>query len=59
LVEARGVEPLSENVSGGTSPGADGYLHSLLPAKAVILRCSVASLYMTRAKLTAFTFTTK
>lgn len=24
LVEARGVEPLSENTSTGTSPGADG-----------------------------------
>ena len=25
LVEARGVEPLSENTSTQTSPGADGY----------------------------------
>ena len=32
LVEARGVEPLSENASTGTSPGADGYLHSLTQA---------------------------
>ena len=32
LVEARGVEPLSENMSTGTSPGADGYLHSLTQA---------------------------
>ena len=32
LVEARGVEPLSENHLTGTSPGADGYLHSLSPA---------------------------
>ena len=29
LVEARGVEPLSENASPGTSPGADGYSGSL------------------------------
>ena len=29
MVEARGVEPLSENASTGTSPGADGTLHSL------------------------------
>lgn len=29
LVEAGGVEPPSENTSSGTSPGADGYLHSL------------------------------
>ncbi len=32
LVEARGVEPLSENTSLGTSPGADGYFHSLARA---------------------------
>ena len=32
LVEARGVEPLSENASTGTSPGADGYLQSLTQA---------------------------
>ena len=32
LVEAGGVEPPSENTSSGTSPGADGYLHSLTPA---------------------------
>ena len=29
LVEAGGVEPPSENASSGTSPGADGHLHSL------------------------------
>ena len=29
LVEAGGVEPPSENASAGTSPGADGHLHSL------------------------------
>ncbi len=28
LVEAGGVEPPSENASTGTSPGADGHLHS-------------------------------
>ena len=32
LVEAGGVEPPSENASSGTSPGADGHLHSLTPA---------------------------
>ena len=32
VVEAGGVEPPSENVSSGTSPGAGGYLHSLTPA---------------------------
>ena len=29
MVEAGGVEPPSENASSGTSPGADGHLHSL------------------------------
>ena len=32
MVEAGGVEPPSENASSGTSPGADGHLHSLTPA---------------------------
>ena len=32
VVEAGGVEPPSENPSMGTSPGADGYLHSLVRA---------------------------
>lgn len=32
MVEARGVEPLSENALTGLSPGGDGYLHSLLQA---------------------------
>ena len=32
MVEARGVEPLSESVLTATSPGADAYLHSLAPA---------------------------
>ena len=31
-MEMRGVEPLSESTSTGTSPGADGYLHSLAGA---------------------------
>ena len=43
LVEVRGVEPLSEKTSSETSPGADGYLHSLAPARAVTLRGLVAS----------------
>ena len=32
LVEARGVEPLSESTSTDLSPGADGYLDSLARA---------------------------
>ena len=32
LVEAGGVEPPSENALTRTSPGADGYLHSLTQA---------------------------
>ena len=32
MVEARGVEPLSESVLTATSPGADDYLHSLAPS---------------------------
>ena len=43
LVEVGGVEPPSESVLTGTSPGADGYLHSLVPARAVTLRDLVAS----------------
>ena len=43
LVEVRGVEPLSESTLTGTSPGADGCLHSLVPAGAVTLRDLVAS----------------
>ena len=37
LVEAGGVEPPSENTSSGTSPGADGYLHSRAMTQAVML----------------------
>ena len=57
-MEMGGVEPPSESVLTGTSPGADGSLHSLIPARAVTLRDPVASLCMVRAKLTARTFPT-
>ena len=43
MVEARGVEPLSENTFTGTSPGADGTLHSLAQACAVTLKSLVES----------------
>ena len=43
VVEARGVEPLSENNLERTSPGAVCYLHSLTPAGANTLRSLVAS----------------
>ncbi len=43
LVEMRGIEPLSESTLTGTSPGADGNLHSLTEAYAVILSGLVAS----------------
>lgn len=43
MVEARGVEPLSENTFTGISPGADGSLHSLAQACAVTLKSSVES----------------
>ena len=59
LVEAGGVEPPSENASSGTSPGADGHLHSLTQAWADTLRGLVASLFMVRSKLCAHTCTTK
>ena len=42
-MEVRGVEPLSESTSSETSPGADGYLHSLIRAGTVTLRDLVAS----------------
>ena len=58
MVEMRGVEPLSESASSGTSPGADGPLHSLVPAQAVMLGDLVASSCMARAKLSVRTFTT-
>jgi len=43
MVEPRGVEPLSENTSTGTSPGADGTLHSLAYPCAVTLADLVES----------------
>ena len=43
LVEARGVEPLSESASTGTSPSADGRLHSLTQPQAVKLLSLVES----------------
>ncbi len=43
LVEARGVEPLSESVFMGISPGADSHLHSLTQAWADTLKGLVAS----------------
>ena len=43
MVELRGIEPLSENSLTGSSPGADGYLHSLIRAQAVMLADLVAS----------------
>ena len=59
VVEAGGVEPPSENTSSGTSPGADGSLHSLAMAQAVMLHGSVASFVMPGAKLTPVTCTTQ
>ena len=59
MVEARGIEPLSENIFTQFSPGADGYLHSLAQAGAVTLKSLVASLYMPGAKLIPVTFTVK
>ena len=43
VVEMGGIEPPSESASSGTSPGADGYLRSLVRAQAVMLADSVAS----------------
>ena len=59
MVEMGGVEPPSESVLTGTSPGADGHLHSLIPAQAVTLLDLVASLCMVHAKLCVRTFTTE
>ncbi len=58
MVELRGVEPLSENASSGTSPGAVSHLHSLTQAWANTLKGLVASLFMVRSKLCARTGTT-
>ena len=43
VVEPRGVEPLSENPSIGTSPSADDRLHSLHRTWVVTLPMSVES----------------
>ena len=43
VVEMGGVEPPSESTLTGTSPGADGYLHSLARAGAITLSDLVAS----------------
>lgn len=59
LVEAGGIEPPSENVSSGTSPGADDYLHSLPKARNVTLSGSVASLCVVGSKLSTLTGTTR
>ena len=59
LVEMRGVEPLSESTLTETSPGADGSLHSLAQAHAVMLKNLVASSFMICAKLSIYTFTTR
>ena len=58
LVEMGRIELPSESISTGTSPGADGHLHSLVRAQTVTLTDLVASLYMVRSKLCALTFTT-
>ena len=58
MVEVGGVEPPSESALTETSPGADGYLHSLARAGAVTLGGLVASLCMVRSKLCARTVTT-
>ena len=58
MVEMTGVEPVSESTSSETSPGADDDLHSLARAHTVMLQGLVASLCVTRAKLSVFTFTT-
>ena len=59
LVELRGVEPLSESTSTGTSPSADDHLHSLTQAWVVTLLGLVASLCMVRSKLCARTDATQ
>ena len=58
MVEMTGVEPVSESTSSEPSPGADDDLHSLARAHTVMLQGLVASLCVTRAKLSVFTFTT-
>ena len=65
LVELGGVEPPSESVLTQNSPGADGYfgLTGVKPFPFLWRKPSrghglVASLFMTRAKLTVCTFST-
>ena len=58
MVEMGGIEPPSESTLTGTSPGADGRLHSLVPPQAVTLWDLVASLCVARSKLCALMFTT-
>jgi len=58
VVEMGRIELPSESALTGTSPGADGYLHSLAAARAVTLRGLVASLCMVLSKLSALMFTT-
>ncbi len=55
LVEARGIEPLSENLSTGLSPSADDLQISPDGQAVVRLRSRVASLCMARSKLCALT----
>ena len=43
LVEVGGIEPPSESILTGTSPGAGGHLLSLIRAQAAMLGESVAS----------------
>ena len=43
VVEMGGIEPPSESTLTETSPGADGYLNSLIRTQAVMLPDSVAS----------------
>ena len=59
LVEMGRVELPSESTLTGTSPGADGTLHSLILPHAVMLKDLVASWFMICAKLSIFTFTTR
>ena len=58
LVEMGRIELPSESASSGTSPGADGYLRSLVRAQAVMLADSVASWCMARSKLCVLTVPT-
>ena len=59
MVEAGGVEPPSESIFMGTSPGADSHLHSLTQAWTDTLKGLVASLCMVSSKLCLLTFATQ